>query len=197
MYKIYLHLFLWLMGIMVYCVMRTAGETSILKNISVLFILCALFFGLYYISYFMKNRKKEYSINSEGVLGGRGFGILLNFFIVEIILELEKKTVWSVSLIAVAIVVLYIFRKNVKSFWVENIWKKEFYYIYFSFTTFAAGVLGLLNKEYHIIDLGEVSNIAKIILLIFYLLIFWISEMPNSIIIRFSSKNEEIMHDER
>ena len=87
MYKIYLHLFLWLMGIMVYCVMRTAGETSILKNISVLFILCALFFGLYYISYFMKNRKKEYSINSEGVLGGRGFGILLNFFIVEIVLE--------------------------------------------------------------------------------------------------------------
>lgn len=193
MKKVLLHIAVWLIGIFAYVVMYIHGQGSFIENIRVIWCLCLLFFGVYYINQVKLTKSINCNVNESGVLGGRGFGILVNLFLLNILLELNRKPVLNIFFVILSISVLCFFNKSIKDFWIENTWKKEFFYIYFAFNFLTSSILGLIScwdKESGFIEFDEIGVFTKILLISAYILVFIISEIPNSIIIKFASKNE-------
>ena len=134
------------------------------------------------------------NVNESGVLGGRGVGLLINMFMLNVLLELDKRPILNVVLIGVSIVLLLIHRKNIKAFWMENIWKKEFYWIFGAFNIMSAGILGgisCIDKNMVFLETDEIGILTRLGLLLMYIGGFMLSELPNSFIINFASKNEK------
>lgn len=53
-------------------------------------------------------------------------------------------------------------------------------------------VLGYKWDDILLVNVENVSNVTKLILIIFYIVIFKNTELPNSFFIRFASKNEAL-----
>ena len=54
-------------------------------------------------------------------------------------------------------------------------------------------VLGYKWDDILLVNVENVSNVTKLILIIFYIVIFKNTELPNSFFIRFASKNEALL----
>ena len=83
-----------------------------------------------------------------------------------------------------------------KFFWTKNIWSRQFLLIFIAFnvlTSSIGSVLGYKWDDILLVNVENVSNVTKLILIIFYIVIFKNTELPNSFFIRFASKNEALL----
>ena len=74
MRKYIIHFTIWLIGLFCYGILYNFTHLSEIRSMSILLGGCLLFYSIYYISFFSKAKKVEYSVNASGVLGGRGAG---------------------------------------------------------------------------------------------------------------------------
>lgn len=196
MKKYIVHFIIWGLSIISYYILDkiTAGDEF--QNISVLLIGCLMFYAVYYISMISEIKKIECELNESGIIGGRGMGILINMFSLQYIFELYKKPLVCIVLIVVSVIVLILSRKYIKSFWTKNIWSRQFLLIFIAFNVLASSigsVLGYKCDDILLVNVENVSNVTKLFLIIFYIVIFKITELPNSFFIRFASKNEALL----
>ena len=196
MKKYIVHFIIWGLGIISYYILdkTTAGDEF--QNISLLLIGCLMFYAVYYISMISEIKKIDCKLNESGIFGGRGMGILINMFSLQYIFELYKKPLVCIVLIVVSVIVLILSRKYIKSFWTKNIWSRQFLLIFIAFNVLASSigsVLGYKLDDILLVNVENVSSITKLILIIFYIVIFKNTELPNSFFIRLASKNEALL----
>ena len=196
MKKYIVHFIIWGLGIISYYILdkTTAGDEF--QNISVLLIGCLMFYAVYYISMISEIKKIDCKLNESGIFGGRGMGILINMFSLQYIFELYKKPLVCIVLIVVSVIVLILSRKYIKSFWSKNIWSRQFLLIFIAFNVLASSIGSVLGYKWDdilLVNVENVSNVTKLILIIFYVVIFKNTELPNSFFIRFASKNEALL----
>lgn len=196
MKKYIVHFIIWGLGIISYYILdkTTAGDEF--QNISLLLIGCLMFYAVYYISMISEIKKIDCELNESGIFGGCGMGILINMFSLQYIFELYKKPLVCIVLIVVSVIVLILSRKYIKSFWTKNIWSRQFLLIFIAFNVLASSigsVLGYKCDDILLVNVENVSNVTKLILIIFYIVIFKNTELPNSFFIRFASKNEALL----
>ena len=196
MKKYIVHFIIWGLGIISYYILdkTTAGDEF--QNISVLLIGCLMFYAVYYISMISEIKKIECELNESGIFSGRGMGILINMFSLQYIFELYKIPLVCIVLIVVSVIVLILSRKYIKSFWTKNIWSRQFLLIFIAFNVLASSIGSVLGYKWDdilLVNVENVSNVTKLILIIFYVVIFKNTELPNSFFIRFASKNEALL----
>lgn len=196
MKKYIVHFIIWGLGIISYYILdkTTAGDEF--QNISLLLIGCLMFYAVYYISMISEIRKIDCKLNESGIFGGRGMGILINMFSLQYIFELYKKPLVCIVLIVVSVIVLILSRKYIKSFWTKNIWSKQFLLIFIAFNVLASSIGSVLGYKWDdilLVNVENVSNVTKLFLIIFYIVIFKNTELPNSFFIRFAYKNEALL----
>ena len=196
MKKYIVHFIIWGLGIISYYILdkTTAGDEF--QNISLLLIGCLMFYAVYYISMISEIKKIEYELNESGIFGGRGMGILINMFSLQYIFELYKKPLVCIVLIVVSVIVLILSRKYIKSFWSKNIWSRQFLLIFIAFNVLASSIGSVLGYKWDdilLVNVENVSNVTKLFLIIFYIVIFKNTELPNSFFIRLASKNEALL----
>lgn len=196
MKKYIIHFIIWGLGIISYYILdkTTAGDEF--QNISLLLIGCLMFYAVYYISMISEIKKIDCKLNESGIFGGRGMGILINMFSLQYIFELYKKPLVCIVLIVVSVIVLILSRKYIKSFWTKNIWSRQFLLIFIAFNVLASSIGSVLGYKWDdilLVNVENVSNVTKLILIIFYIVIFKNTELPNSFFIRFASKNEALL----
>ncbi len=197
MKKYIVHFIIWGLGIISYYILdkTTAGDEF--QNISLLLIGCLMFYAVYYISMISEIKKIDCKLNESGIFGGRGMGILINMFSLQYIFELYKKPLVCIVLIVVSVIVLILSRKYIKSFWTKNIWSRQFLLIFIAFNVLASSIGSVLGYKWDdilLVNVENVSNVTKLILIIFYIVIFKNTELPNSFFIRFASKNEALLN---
>lgn len=196
MKKYIVHFIIWGLGIISYYILdkTTAGDEF--QNISLLLIGCLMFYAVYYISMISEIKKIDCKLNESGIFGGRGMGILINMFSLQYIFELYKKPLVCIVLIVVSVMVLILSRKYIKSFWTKNIWSRQFLLIFIAFNVLASSIGSVLGYKWDdilLVNVENVSNVTKLILIIFYVVIFKNTELPNSFFIRFASKKEALL----
>lgn len=196
MKKYIVHFIIWGLGIISYYILdkTTAGDEF--QNISLLLIGCLMFYAVYYISMISEIKKIDCKLNESGIFGGRGMGILINMFSLQYIFELYKKPLVCIVLIVVSVIVLILSRKYIKSFWAKNIWSRQFLLIFIAFNVLASSIGSVLGYKWDdilLVNVENVSNVTKLILIIFYIVIFKNTELPNSFFIRLASKNEALL----
>lgn len=196
MKKYIVHFIIWGLGIISYYILdkTTAGDEF--QNISLLLIGCLMFYAVYYISMISEIKKIDCKLNESGIFGGRGMGILINMFSLQYIFELYKKPLVCIVLIVVSVIVLILSRKYIKSFWTKNIWSRQFLLIFIAFNVLASSIGSVLGYKWDdilLVNVENVSNVTKLILIIFYIVIFKNTELPNSFFIRFASKKEALL----
>lgn len=196
MKKYIVHFIIWGLGIISYYILdkTTAGDEF--QNISLLLIGCLMFYAVYYISMISEIKKIDCKLNESGIFGGRGMGILINMFSLQYIFELYKKPLVCIVLIVVSVIVLILSRKYIKSFWTKNIWSRQFLLIFMAFNVLASSIGSVLGYKWDdilLVNVENVSNVTKLILIIFYIVIFKNTELPNSFFIRLASKNEALL----
>lgn len=196
MKKYIVHFIIWGLGIISYYILdkTTAGDEF--QNISLLLIGCLMFYAVYYISMISEIKKIDCKLNESGIFGGRGMGILINMFSLQYIFELYKKPLVCIVLIVVSVIVLILSRKYIKSFWTKNIWSRQFLLIFIACNVLASSIGSVLGYKWDdilLVNVENVSNVTKLILIIFYIVIFKNTELPNSFFIRFASKNEALL----
>lgn len=196
MKKYIVHYIIWGLGIISYYILdkTTAGDEF--QNISLLLIGCLMFYAVYYISMISEIKKIDCKLNESGIFGGRGMGILINMFSLQYIFELYKKPLVCIVLIVVSVIVLILSRKYIKSFWTKNIWSRQFLLIFIAFNVLASSIGSVLGYKWDdilLVNVENVSNVTKLILIIFYIVIFKNTELPNSFFIRLASKNEALL----
>ena len=69
MRKYIIHFTIWLIGLFCYGILYNFAHQSKIRSMSILLVGCLLFYSIYYISFFRKAKKVEYSVNASGVLG--------------------------------------------------------------------------------------------------------------------------------
>lgn len=196
MKKYIVHFIIWGLGIISYYILdkTTAGDEF--QNISLLLIGCLMFYAVYYISMISEIKKIECELNESGIFGGPGMGILINMFSLQYIFELYKKPLVCIVLIVVSVIMLILSRKYIKSFWTKNIWSRQFLLIFIAFNVLASSIGSVLGYKWDdilLVNVENVSNVTKLILIIFYIVIFKNTELPNSFFIRLASKNEALL----
>lgn len=196
MKKYIVHFIIWGLGIISYYILdkTTAGDEF--QNISLLLIGCLMFYAVYYISMISEIKKIDCKLNESGIFGGRGMVILINMFSLQYIFELYKKPLVCIVLIVVSVIVLILSRKYIKSFWTKNIWSRQFLLIFIAFNVLASSIGSVLGYKWDdilLVNVENVSNVTKLILIIFYVVIFKNTELPNSFFIRFASKKEALL----
>ena len=196
MKKYIVHFIIWGLGIISYYILdkTTAGDEF--QNISLLLIGCLMFYAVYYISMISEIKKIDCKLNESGIFGGRGMGILINMFSLQYIFELYKKPLVCIVLIVVSVIVLILSRKYIKSFWTKNIWSRQFLLIFIAFNVLASSIGSVLGYKWDdilLVNVENVSNVTKLILIIFYIVIFKNTELPYSFFIRLASKNEALL----
>ena len=196
MKKYIVHFIIWGLGIISYYILdkTTAGDEF--QNISLLLIGCLMFYAVYYISMISEIKKIDCKLNESGIFGGRGMGILINMFSLQYIFELYKKPLVCIVLIVVSVIVLILSRKYIKSFWSKNIWSRQFLLIFIAFNVLASSIGSVLGYKWDdilLVNVENVSNVTKLFLIIFYIVIFKNTELPNSFFIRLASKNEALL----
>lgn len=196
MKKYIVHFIIWGLGIISYYILdkTTAGDEF--QNISLLLIGCLMFYAVYYISMISEIKKIDCKLNESGIFGGRGMGILINMFSLQYIFELYKNPLVCIVLIVVSVIVLILSRKYIKSFWTKNIWSRQFLLIFIAFNVLASSIGSVLGYKWDdilLVNVENVSNVTKLILIIFYIVIFKNTELPNSFFIRLASKNEALL----
>lgn len=190
MKKYIVHFIIWGLGIISYYILdkTTAGDE--LQNISLLLIGCLMFYAVYYISMISEIRKIECELNESGIFGGRGMGILINMFSLQYIFELYKKPLVCIVLIVVSVIVLILSRKYIKSFWTKNIWSRQFLLIFIAFNVLASSIGSVLGYKWDdilLVNVENVSNVTKLILIIFYIVIFKNTESSPNLCVNSSS----------
>lgn len=173
--KYIVHFIIWGLGIISYYILdkTTAGDEF--QNISLLLIGCLMFYAVYYISMISEIKKIDCKLNESGIFGGRGMGILINMFSLQYIFELYKKPLVCIVLIVVSVIVLILSRKYIKSFWTKNIWSRQFLLIFIAFNVLASSIGSVLGYKWDdilLVNVENVSNVTKLILIIFYIVIF-------------------------
>lgn len=196
MKKYIVHFIIWGLGIISYYILdkTTAGDEF--QNISLLLIGCLMFYAVYYISMISEIKKIDCKLNESGIFGGRGMGILINMFSLQYIFELYKKPLVCIVHIVVSVIVLILSRKYIKSFWTKNIWSRQFLLIFIAFNVLASSIGSVLGYKWDdilLVNVENVSNVTKLFLIIFYIVIFKNTELPNSFFIRLASKNEALL----
>ena len=196
MKKYIVHFIIWGLGIISYYILEKTTAGDEFQNISLLLIGCLMFYAVYYISMISEIKKIECELNESGIFGGCGMGILINMFSLQYIFELYKKPLVCIVLIVVSVIVLILSRKYIKSFWTKNIWSRQFLLIFIAFNVLASSIGSVLGYKWDdilLVNVENVSNVTKLILIIFYVVIFKNTELPNSFFIRFASKNEALL----
>ncbi len=196
MKKYIVHFIIWGLGIISYYILEKTTTGDAFQNISVLLIGCLMFYAVYYISMISEIKKIECELNESGIFGGCGMGILINMFSLQYIFELYKKPLVCIVLIVFSAIVLILLRKYIKSFWSKNIWSRQFLLIFIAFNVLASSIGSVLGYKWDdilLVNVENVSNVTKLILIIFYIVIFKNTELPNSFFIRFASKNEALL----
>lgn len=145
MRKYIIHFTIWLIGLFCYGILYNFAHQSEIRSMSILLVGCLLFYSIYYISFFSKAKKVEYSVNASGVLGGRGVGLLINMYVLEYILELYDNLFIAHILVIGSIIILFIFRKYIKSFWTENLWNRHLTIVFFAFNILISALISLLG----------------------------------------------------
>lgn len=196
MKKYIVHFIIWGLGIISYYILDKTTDGDEFQNISLLLIGCLMFYAVYYISMISEIKKIDCKLNESGIFGGRGMGILINMFSLQYIFELYKKPLVCIVLIVVSVIVLILSRKYIKSFWTKNIWSRQFLLIFIAFNVLASSIGSVLGYKWDdilLVNVENVSNVTKLILIIFYIVIFKNTELPNSFFIRLASKNEALL----
>lgn len=197
MKKYFVQLVCLIIGVTGYLVL---GKTQnvLINKISILWCTCLLFYMIYYINFFLKVKNEKVKVNKVGVLGGRMFGIFFNMFLLEYILELYQHRNICLIFMIIAIGILLFEHKFIIRFFVENRWEKSFFWIYVAFNILLSstdGIIGSINKDFLLVYVGHVSITAKIILLVAFIVIYVLSEIPDSIIMRIATKNETVTEE--
>lgn len=192
MKKYIVHITVWGLGIII-CLFMTEFYNNSISNYVVLWGMCALFFVTYYVCTFLSTRRKQHSISQNGVFSGRAFGIFVNIFVVQYIMELYQHIQLCAFLLIGSGMILFFFRKDIVDFFTKNNWKFTFYWIYLAFNILLAcidSVIGCFFEGFLMVNIGHVETKIKIILMLVYLAVSFMSVIPNSFIMRIATKNE-------
>ena len=125
-------------------------------------------------------------------------GLLINMFVLEYIFELYDNLFISHILVIGSIIILFIFRKYIKSFWTENLWNRHLTIVFFAFNILISALISLLGvicEDFVLVEVDSISVKYKVMLIIIYILVFKITQMPDSVFIKFSSKNADILEN--
>lgn len=196
MKKYIVHFIIWGLGIISYYILdkTTAGDEF--QNISLLLIGCLMFYAVYYISMISEIKKIDCKLMNREIFGGQRHGGFNKHVYLQYIFELYKKPLVCIVLIVVSVIVLILSRKYIKSFWTKNIWSRQFLLIFIAFNVLASSIGSVLGYKWDdilLVNVENVSNVTKLILIIFYIVIFKNTELPNSFFIRLASKNEALL----
>ena len=130
-----------------------------------------------------------------GVASGRAFGIFVNMFVLQYITELYKSPEKSIFLAICSIIILFIFRKEVIKFYIENGWGFSFMIIYVATNILFTGIYSLIGFYYEEVLMVIVEYIpfqVKVLLIFIYILVSLISVVPNSFIMKVATINEDL-----
>ena len=130
-----------------------------------------------------------------GVASGRAFGIFVNMFVLQYITELYKSPKKSMFLVICSIIILFIFRKEVIKFYIENGWEFSFMIIYVATNILFTGIYSLIGFYYEEVLMVIVEYIpfqVKGLLIFIYILVSLISVVPNSFIMKVATINEDL-----
>ena len=85
-----------------------------------------------------------------------------------------------------------------KSFWSENLWNRHLTIVFFAFNILISALISLLGvicEDFVLVEVDSISVKYKVMLIIIYILVFKITQMPDSVFIKFSSKNADILEN--
>ena len=119
-------------------------------------------------------------------------------YVLEYILELYDNLFIAHILVIGSIIILFIFRKYIKSFWTENLWSRHLTIVFFAFNILISALISLLGvicEDFVLVEVDSISVKYKVMLIIIYILVFKITQMPDCVFIKFSSKNADILEN--
>ena len=192
----YIHILIWGISIIISSIFAIYKKDSI-YNIAIVWGMCAIFFVLYYLMKFigfMKFNKINIKVTETGVFSGRAFGIFFNMFVLQYILELYEHVLLCVIFSICSIIILCLVRKDIKSFFTNNDWKFSYYEIYIALNLLLSSIGSIIGyyKDILIVHVDCVGTVAKIILMLIYVILTIISVIPNSFIMRVATVNDEL-----
>ena len=197
MQNYFIHIMIWGISIVISSILALYQKDSGC-NIAIVWSMCAIYFVLYYLTRFVKFakvEKKNMVVSETGIFSGRAFGIFVNMYVLQYVLELYKHILLCIILSFCSVIVLVLLRKNIKGFFEKNEWNSLYYEIYISFNVLLSSIasfIGYYNKDFLMVDIDYVGITAKILLIIIYIIVTVISVMPNSFIMRVATINDEL-----
>ena len=87
MKKVLMYLIIWLISVSAFVIVNK--EISLVQAMFIVIIPCLTFWVLYFIYSHKRSKDGDVLISESGVLGGRGLGLFINMFLIEMILELH------------------------------------------------------------------------------------------------------------
>jgi len=192
----FIHITIWAIGIIISTIMALYGN-GVDYNIAIVWVLCAIYFVLYYITRtvkFIRTDTSRITIGKSGIFSGRAFGIFINMFVLQYVMELYKNIFMCMVFVVCSIVILFLLRKDIKNFFTKNEWKFSYYEIYIAFTLLLSSILsiiGFYRRDLLMVDVSQVGISVKILLMFTYGIITLISVIPDSFVMKVATINDE------
>ena len=191
MKKVLMYLVIWLISVSTFVIVNK--EISLVQAMFIVIIPCLTFWVLYFIYSHKRSKDGDVLISESGVLGGRGLGLLINMFLIEMFFELHCNFEITLFLFVIAIVTIALNRNSIKDFFTKNIWTSRYYLSYLAVELVITSIYAMIGNRFNfvLIELDGNGIRSKIIIGVMICLVFFLTEPPDSFFIRFSSMNDQ------
>ena len=195
MQNYFIHIMIWGISIAISSILALY-QKDFGCNIAIVWSMCAIYFVLYYLTRFVKFakvEKKNMVVSETGIFSGRAFGIFVNMYVLQYIMELYKNIFVCTIFLVCSVVILFLLRKDIKNFFTRNEWKFSYYEIYIAFTLLLSSILsiiGFYRRDLLMVDVSQVGIGVKILLMFTYGIITLISVIPDSFVMKVATIND-------
>jgi len=191
MKKVIVYFVIWLISAGIFLIVNK--DLKLLQAILVMVIPCMTYWLLYFVCSHNNGKRNDAFICKSGVLGGRGLGLFINMFLIEIFFELHCNVEVAFFLLGIGIVLITINRKMIKRFFTKNVWENRYCWIYLGVELVITSLYAIIGNQLNatLIELNNNGMNAKIIIGVIICLAFYLTEPPNSFFIRISSRNDQ------
>ncbi len=137
--------------------------------------------------------KADGSISSDGIAGARLFGIILISIILPWVLGVFQIIVVDICMLILAIICMYKGRKKILSFFSENRWEMQYWFVLLGGVLGISGIYSILSC-YDIAPCGTLNGVWRVIGVLGIMGIMKISLPTNSPMAKFATSNYEHLH---